>query len=138
MSRNYKLPERILAGAGVAALFVGSFVVWFFDPSKAGFFPGCPLLQVTGFACPGCGLTRAFHELFHGHVISALDYNALFPIYAAIFGYLAILFASIALRARHLSFNLLNPTTLGVFLGLSAVFGVLRNIPVHPLSVLFP
>lgn len=136
--RIYRKPERILAGAGVAVLGAGCFVVGYFDPAKASFFPGCPLLNITGFACPGCGLTRGFHELFHGNFLAALDFNALVPVYAVIFGFLAILFASIAFRGRDLRYSILNPTTLGIFLGISAVFGVLRNIPVHPLSVLFP
>ncbi len=135
---SFKKPERIMAGVGLAGLAVGSFVVGFFDPSKAGFFPGCPLLKITGFACPGCGLTRGFHELFHGHMLTALDFNALVPIYAIAFSFLAFLFISIAFRGRALRFTIFTPTTLYFFLGLSAVFGVLRNIPIHPLSILFP
>jgi len=127
-----------MAAVGFAGLFAGSFVVSYFDPSKAGFFPGCPLLKITGFACPGCGLTRGFHELFHGRFLAALDFNALVPLYAVVFAFLALLFASIAVRGRDLKFTIFSPATLYVFLGLSLVFGILRNIPVHPLSILFP
>lgn len=136
--RIYKTPERILAGAGLAVLGAGSFLVGYFDPQKTSFLPGCPLLNITGFACPGCGLTRGFHELFHGNLIAALDFNALVPAYAVIFLFLAALFASIAFRARDLKFSILSPVSLGVFLGVSFVFGVIRNIPVDPLTVLFP
>lgn len=130
--------ERLLAGAGTAALGAGSFVVGWFDPGKASFFPGCPLLNVTGFACPGCGLTRGFHELFHGNLVAALDFNALVPVYALILTFLTVLFASIAIRGRGLRYSPLNTATLGVFLGLSAVFGVMRNIPAEPFRWLFP
>ncbi|HUF03648.1 MAG TPA: DUF2752 domain-containing protein [Aridibacter sp.] len=134
----YNTTERILAGAGIAALGAGSFVVGWFDPGKASFFPGCPLLNVTGLACPGCGLTRGFHELFHGNFLAALDFNALVPIYALIFTFLTVLFASIAIRGRGLRYSILNPASLGAFLGISAVFGILRNIPVEPFQWLFP
>lgn len=127
-----------MAAGGLTALGAGSFVVGFFDPEKASFFPGCPLLNITGFACPGCGLTRGFHELFHGNLIGALDFNALVPIWAFIFAFLAVLFASIAIRGKDLKFSILSPATLSVFLSIAALFGILRNIPVEPLNVLFP
>src|SRR5918998_6939019 len=79
--------ERFAAGAGIAALGAGSFFVWYFNPSNVNFFPVCPLYSMTGIACPGCGLTRGFHALFHGDVLTALDYNALLPVYVFIFGY---------------------------------------------------
>lgn len=134
----YKTPERLLAGAGIAALAAGSFVVAWFDPGKTGFFPGCPLLTVTGFACPGCGLTRGFHELFHGNLVAALDFNLLVPVYALIFVFLTVLFASIAIRGRGLKFSIVNTTTLSLFLGAAAVFGIVRNIPAEPFTWLFP
>lgn len=136
--RIFKAPERILSAVGLAGLAGGSFVVYYFDPTKAGLFPGCPLLNLTGFACPGCGLTRGFHELFHGHLLAALDFNALVPIYAVVFIFLAILFTSIAVRARDLRFTIFTPTTLWIFLIISGVFGIIRNIPVDPLRVLYP
>lgn len=136
--RVYRKPERIMAGAGLGVFALGSIVVGFFDPGKAALFPGCPLLQITGFACPGCGLTRGFHSLFHGEFLLALDFNALIPIFALVFAYLTLLATSIAITGRDLRFRILTPTTLWVFLTIAAVFGVLRNIPVYPLSVLFP
>ncbi|REJ79120.1 MAG: DUF2752 domain-containing protein [Acidobacteria bacterium] len=134
----YKTPERVLAASGLAAIGAGSFLVWFFDPGKASFFPGCPLLNVTGFACPGCGLTRGFHELFHGDFVAALDFNALVPVWALLFAFLAVLFASIAVRGRGFKLNFVNTASISMFLGISAVFGILRNIPSEPFSVLFP
>ena len=49
------------------------------DPSERGVFPPCPFRAVTGWWCPGCGLTRATHHLLHGDVLGALRYNALVP-----------------------------------------------------------
>ena len=37
--------------------------------------PGCVFRRLTGIKCPGCGGTRAFKELLHGHIIEALRYN---------------------------------------------------------------
>ncbi len=130
--------ERILAAAGVAVFAVGSFVVGFFNPSTENFFPACPLLSMTGYACSGCGLTRGFHALFHGDILTALSYNALIPFYIIIFLYLIIYALSVVIRGRGLGFKLLTPWTLSIFLVGALLFGVVRNIPFFPFSVLYP
>lgn len=45
------------------------------DPTRHMLTPPCPYLVLTGFACPGCGLTRALHVLLHGDVRMAFAYN---------------------------------------------------------------
>src|SRR5262245_46650108 len=74
---NYVSPmaTRFCAVAGAATMLGGSGFVAYFDPSTANFLPVCPLYSLTGFACPGCGMTRGFHALFHGDVLTALDFN---------------------------------------------------------------
>ena len=47
------------------------------DPSSARASPLCAVRSVTGWWCPGCGLTRATHHLMHGEIGQALGYNAL-------------------------------------------------------------
>jgi hypothetical protein len=47
------------------------------DPTRPGRFPACPFRAATGFDCPGCGSLRALHELTHGHLTAAADYNLL-------------------------------------------------------------
>ena len=125
-----------LSGAGIAGL--GAAVVALFEPSTSSFFPACPLLTYTGFACPGCGLTRGFHALFHGDVVTALDYNALIPLWAGIFGYLAVAGIIFGVTGRSLKLGVLRPGWLFTLLGLLIGFGIVRNIPVYPLTLLFP
>ena len=130
--------ERVLAASGAAAIATGAGVVSYFDPTNAGFFPVCPLFTLTGFACPGCGLTRGFHALFHGDPIAALDYNALLPFFALLigFGFVALLY--FAIRGRRIPLNLFHPNALYVFLFVLLAFGVTRNLPWYPFTVLFP
>ncbi len=123
---------------GAIGLIGGSLAVAYFNPVTAGFFPRCPLYQMFGIACPGCGLTRGFHALFHGDVISALDYNALLPFYAFIFGYFFVSLILMAVKGRGLSFNIFRPKMIWSFLAISLVFAVVRNLPVYPFSVLYP
>ena len=60
-----------------AAVLVASFLwlVYAVDPTRRAITPPCPYLTLTGFACPGCGLTRAAHFLLHGDVARAFAYN---------------------------------------------------------------
>ena len=129
---------RLVAAGGAAAMLGGSAFVAYFDPTQVHIFPVCPLYAMTGFACPGCGLTRGFHALFYGDISTALHFNLLIPIWAVI---MAVVFVSMllyAVRGRGLSFSKLSPHLLWVFLVVLIIFGVLRNIPAYPFTLLFP
>ncbi|HKP71115.1 MAG TPA: DUF2752 domain-containing protein [Pyrinomonadaceae bacterium] len=133
-----KTSERILAAGGATAMLAGAGVVAYFDPTKAGFFPVCPLYSLTGYACPGCGMTRGFHALFHGDILTALDYNALLPIFGALLGVGFLSLFYFAIKGRGLPFNLYFPRLLWVALVMLLTFGVVRNLPWYPFTVLFP
>src|SRR5260221_8878973 len=100
---------RFTAAAGAVAILGGSGVVGYFDPTQAHFFPVCPLYSLTGFACPGCRLTRGFHALFHGDIATAVHFNALIPIWAVIFGLVLISLVVFAIRGRGLPFGWISP-----------------------------
>ena len=129
---------RFAAAGGAAAMIGGSAFVAYFDPTQVHIFPVCPLYAMTGFACPGCGLTRGFHALFHGDIPTALHFNALIPIWAVIFAVALVSVVLYAIRGRGLSFNRLSPHLLWVFMVALIIFGVLRNIPAYPFTLLFP
>lgn len=130
--------QRTLAAGALAAGAAGVGAVWYFDPSKVSFLPVCPMLQLTGFACPGCGLTRGFHALFHGDLAAALDFNALLPLYTLLFGYFFVSMVLLTVRGRGLSISSLRPAVLWGFLAISVIFAVLRNLPYYPFSILYP
>ncbi len=130
--------ERILAVAGIAAIGAGAFIVAYFNPTTAGFFPVCPLYYLTGIHCPGCGLTRGFHALFHGDVLTALHFNALLPAYALVFGFMLVSMILVAVRGRGLSWRIVPPSAMYGILILAAVFFVLRNLPFYPFTLLAP
>ena len=129
---------RALAIAGIGAIALGSGIVWYFDPTQTAIFPVCPLYKITGFACPGCGLTRGLHALLHGDVLTALDYNALIPLYLLFFSYLVASLLSIAFRGSGIVRLDRNLYLLWVMIGVMLLFGVLRNLPFYPFSILFP
>jgi hypothetical protein len=130
--------ERMYAGLGAAAMAAGVAAVWYFEPSTAGFFPACPLYSMTGFACPGCGMTRGFHAMFHGDIVGALDFNALIPLVAIFFGYWFLSLVLTAFRGRGFGFGKMSAGLVGSTFFLLLVFGIVRNIPAYPFTILFP
>src|SRR4029079_1546856 len=58
------------------ALVVGCGVLRAVDPSGGPTI--CPFKAWTGLDCPGCGATRAAHQLLNGHLRAALELNAVF------------------------------------------------------------
>lgn len=70
---------RDQATAAFAAVAMGAVctVVYAFPPAQYSFYPVCPIYRLTGWLCPGCGLTRALHALLHGDLFAAVTLNPL-------------------------------------------------------------
>lgn len=112
----------VLAGAGAFALF------FVFDPSALRYCPPCPFHAMTGLHCPGCGSTRALHQLAHGNFISAFRLNALAILAVPVLGVL------LARGGR----QFIRPVWIWSLLAVVVVFGVLRNLPWQPFMLLAP
>lgn len=138
---NYGLDTRVppkLAtspGKKPAALTLGTFVLvagclilFWFDPAQHRFFPFCLFHQLTGLNCPGCGGTRALHQLLHGHVIAALHLNALLVVSLPLIGWHAVRRALVHFRQPAMA-TPISTKWPWIFLALTVAFGVLRNLP---------
>ncbi len=109
-----------IAGAGA--------ILFFFKPGQYGFYPVCHFHSLTGLHCPGCGSSRALHELLHGNFIEALRLNALLLLGLAGSMWLAARY--VLARSRRQRATLAFPARwLWLLLGLAVIFAVLRNIP---------
>jgi len=115
-------------GAGILFATLAAAVVFTVDPARVSLFPPCPLHRFTGLWCPGCGSTRALHQLLHGNVVAAFHFNPLAISLLPVIGYLVV-------RSEE---NHVKPVWIWTLLGVVVVFGVLRNIPVYPFTLLAP
>ena len=108
------------------------------NPATSGLFPPCPFLWLTGWYCPGCGSLRALHQLLHGNVRAAFAFN---PFAVLTFPFLAYGGATrvvFLLRGRYLPRVFLSGWLIWT-LGFAVVlFGILRNLPMHPFHLLAP
>ncbi len=124
--------RRFTAAAIWASLAVGGAYLYWFEPGKTGVFPICPFRVLTGFNCPGCGTTRAVHQLLHGHVVAAFELNPLTILLLPVLAYALVSFTKSAITGRPMPDISIQPRY--VWLSLIVVFGfwVFRNTPLYP------
>ena len=106
-------------------------ILYFFDPMQYSFYPACVFKLVTGFDCPGCGSTRAFHALLHGHIFEAANYNILLLVF------LPVIIAGLLnlyTQKSAIVWKIFNKPFF--FLLVICIFWVLRNINLYPFTYL--
>jgi hypothetical protein len=118
--------RSLLIGAGLGLMLLG--ILWWFDPAEIKV-PLCTFHAMTGLDCPGCGATRATHELLHGRLLAALRYNALWVILSPVAVYLAISELRALAVGRPLPGDFARQTWFWIGITLAAtIFFVLRNL----------
>ncbi len=127
-----------VVAAGSLVLAAGSAVLFFFDPLSSDLYPPCPFYALTGLYCPGCGTTRALHQLLHGHLGEAFGLNPLMVLILPFLGYSLLSYAAFGVRGRALPDIFALPFWGWLVLGTVLAYWVLRNIPLYPFSLLAP
>ena len=133
------LVRLVLALLAVAGAAGGVSLLAVIPPTETSFYLRCQLHTLTGLHCPGCGTTRALHALLNGRIEQALAYNSLAFIILPILGWL--LFQSLRTRERRGPVEPISsssPFWMRLFLILLLAFGVLRNLPWLPFTLLAP
>jgi hypothetical protein len=70
---------------------VGLLVARFIPVARLIPFWGCLFRKLTGWPCPGCGLTRVADRFAHGHFLGAIEANPLGTLAAVLFALAALL-----------------------------------------------
>lgn len=124
--------QRRTAVALWALLTVGAAYLFFFEPGRTGFFPGCPFRALTGFRCPGCGTTRALHQLLHGNLLAAFELNPLLAVLLPILGCILIYYTWSALTGKPMPQLELPRKYVWAFSALVVAFWIFRNTAAYP------
>jgi hypothetical protein len=120
-------------------VLAGSAYLFAVDPAQ-GVMPKCMFHELTGLHCPGCGASRALHALLHGQVMRAIGFN---PLLMLALPWIAHLLGRQTFRAiagmptTPLCANL-SARTIWIIGGVLVGFGVLRNLPWWPFTLLAP
>ena len=133
---NEGMPLKLLALLSTGAAAVG--LLFVFDPVRSPIFPPCPFHEITGFHCPGCGSLRAIHQLLHGHVEAAFRLNPFMALLLPFLGYHFLSYWVARVRGKPLPEPWVHSFCIWGLLGSLLVFWGLRNIPIHPFSLLAP
>jgi hypothetical protein len=124
----------------LAAIFGAAFAVMlrFYDPATSGVFPPCPVHYLTGWYCPGCGSLRALHQLLQGNVRAAWSMNPLTLIFLPFLSYGLASRALAEIRGQGLPRVFLPAVWIRALCAAIILFGIVRNLPLHPFDLLAP
>lgn len=120
-----------VAGCAVIVLFV-------LDPAESPIFPPCPFHALTGLHCAGCGSLRGLHQLLGGNIVAALDLNPLMVLSLPFVGYALISECAKTLLGKALPGFFMPAFWIWAILAIVVAFGILRNVPVYPFTLLAP
>lgn len=99
----------------------------------------CVFYSVTGLYCPGCGAGRACYSILHGQFLNAFCYNPLMTILLPLIGlYIAARALDWIITGGNHIDKKINVKFLTGVLVVVLIYGVLRNIPVFPFTLLAP
>lgn len=130
---------RVLALAPFAAIALAMWMLSVYPPTELAIYPKCAFYHATGFACAGCGGTRALYALTKGHVIEALHQNAMIVLIGLPFLLLILIkLAKFAFTGDWKPLTWEPSRVLIVMLSIVIAFWIVRNIPAYPFNLLFP
>lgn len=125
------LLKRIGIFVGLTLAGVLGFLLYkHFNPAEHAFFPKCPIKQVSGLDCPGCGSQRAVHFALNGDFSQAFQQNQLLFLLAPyiILGFYLQLVPQPTVGELRLRKVLYGPRAIQIVLAVIILFTLLRNI----------
>jgi hypothetical protein len=141
MAGTLNIPPRIrrpfswVAWAGIVLVMAGAaLALYFIDPSRQSLFPQCQFHRLTGWWCPGCGGTRALHQLLHGEFVAAFLLNPLLVLALPVLAYWLVRVAVAERTGRRLPFFRWHRAWGWGLLLLVALFFVARNVSLPGLT----
>lgn len=124
------MKQRIFKVISILFLLVILFLLYLYLSRTFSFYIPCPFRKITGFYCPGCGITRCLVSLLQLDIYRAFRMNPLvfcmLPFIAIYFGYKIYLY--ITDRKDQIICKIPNNLWYSLIV-ITLLFGILRNIP---------
>lgn len=138
MKKPISVPVRIAAVILITAVVsvCGALLYRFLYIKGVGL--KCIFFELTGFYCPGCGMGRASLCLLRGDFFEALKNNPFIFLLILIGIYIFARLIDWAATGKNHIDKYIPPRLLMAIFIILAVYGVLRNIPFYPFTMLTP
>jgi hypothetical protein len=108
--------------------------LFLFDPAKGIGYPSCPFRMLTGWQCPGCGTTRALHQLLHGHPVNAFELNPLLIVALPLLAFALFTYTRSAISNKNIASGIFPAKYSWVIFGVIITFWIFRNTPMYPFA----
>jgi len=136
MIRQKQIPLIIIVST---VALVMTLLYFFIYPTYSKYFPKCLFYTFTGLYCPGCGSQRAVVALLHGNILTAFHNNLLAVTALPFLFYSFVILCVNTPGKKQLDDKIFySPVFVRVVLISVVAFGILRNIPAYPFSLLAP
>lgn len=108
-------------------IVLGAGILYFVFTSVTKIGIPCPFRLITGFQCPGCGISRMLISLVHLDFVSAYHYNPFILLTSPIILFIIVYSDYRYIKTGDGSFGKWNFILMAELAGL-LIFGILRNI----------
>lgn len=105
---------------------IGIILVKMYNPEKESFFVPCGVYKLTGIKCPGCGMTRAVHNLLNGNILKSLWYNLMLIPLIIVVSYALYRYIRYLIKSEEI-INKTLEIMLKIYLIMLIIFGITRN-----------
>ncbi len=126
---GYRPNKAATRAAVISSVFI---LAWFWSWQGAGL---CLFNRITGLQDPGCGMTRAFHAITHGHILDAFGLNLFAVPLFLIMSLVLLNDVTYLARGTQLNWHMSRIRTYRLewaVLFLLLLYGVLRNVTPLP------
>lgn len=136
IQQNRKMRIALVLCAG-AVCAVGALYLYHHNPYS---YPlPCIFYLLTGLYCPGCGAGRACYSILHLRFKDAFCYNPLMTILLPLIGlYIVVRLTDWVITGGNHVDSKISVRVLVWILIFTFIYGILRNIPVYPFTLLAP
>lgn len=136
IQQNRKTRIALVLCAG-AVCIIGA--VYLYNHNPYSYPLPCIFYLLTGLYCPGCGAGRACYSILHLRIKDAFCYNPLMTMLLPFIGlYIAVRLIDWMITGKNHIDGKINVRILVWIVIITFVYGIVRNIPVFPFTLLAP
>lgn len=110
----------------ITIIFLILLISYLYLGNKLNVYINCPIKEITGLYCPGCGITRMLQAILQLNFYQAFRYNPLLFISLPFFIFFTI--EGIITKKDPLYNKIPNKTLITIII-IFIIYGILRNLP---------